>query len=396
MSTGKSPSNQNPPSNTRCDILFLAWSLNSGGAERKCATLANEFSKSGYAVSILTISPHTQNDYRVRDEIHRMAVSDSTALPSSLFNRAKSVLRRLWRIRSVIQDQRPEVVISVGHVQGLLAAICRRRRTQHFVWTTSSTQCFNTNDMRFKFLRFFCNQNKLTLVAQTDAIQAEYRKIRFKNTITIPNPVRIPSAVANQDPDERPIRITTVGRLVSEKSYEHLIDALALLKDIKADWTCQIIGEGPLQEELQERCQSHELEGRIEFTGWVEDVRGALQQSDLFVMTSSVEGQPNALLEAMSESIPCISTDFKGGSARALLGSTGAGIVVQVGDTRAIADSIQSLMADPGQRRELGVRGRETVMQFSVDRVTDRWVEALGLRKKGLDAEPGMPDRTSS
>ena len=319
MSIGESPSNQDPRSNTRCNVLFLAWSLNSGGAERKCATLADEFAKRGYAVSILTISPHTQNDYRVRDDIHRMAVNDSTEHTSSLFNRVRSVLHRLWRIRSVMQDQRPEVVISVGHVQGLLAAICRKRRTQHFVWTTSSTHCFNTNNVRFKLLRFFCNRNKLTLVAQTDAIQEEYRRIGFKETITVPNPVRTPSVAVTRDRNARPVRITTVGRLVSEKSYEHLIDALALLKDAQTEWRCQIIGEGPLQEDLQDHCQAHGLEHRVEFTGWVENVRGALQQSDLFVMTSSVEGQPNALLEAMSESIPCISTDFKGRSARCLL-----------------------------------------------------------------------------
>ena len=381
MSIGASPSNQEPHSGTGCDVLFLAWSLNSGGAERKCAILADEFSKRGHAVSILTISPHTQSDYRVRDDIHRMVVNESTAPPPSLFGRARSVLRRLWRIRSVIQDQRPAVLISVGHVQGLLGAMCRKSRTKHFVWTTSSTHCFNTKDVRFKLLRLFCNRNKLTLVAQTDAIRSEYCRIGFKKTITIPNPVHIPSVAVSRDLNEQKVRITTVGRLVSEKSYEHLIGALALLKDAQAEWTCQIIGQGPLLKDLQDHCQAHGLEGRVEFTGWVEDVRGALQQSDIFIMTSSVEGQPNALLEAMSESLPCISTDFKGGSARALLGSTGAGMVVPVGDTRAIASSIKSLMEDPVQRRELGERGREVVMQFSVDQVTDRWIEALRLEQ---------------
>jgi glycosyltransferase involved in cell wall biosynthesis len=381
MSTGESPSNPDPRSNTRCDVLFLAWSLNSGGAERKCATLADEFSRRGYAVSILTLSPHTQNDYPVRDEVHRMTVNDSTEHSPSLFNRAKSVVRRLWCIRRVIQDQRPEVVISVGHVQGLLAAICGKKRTPHFVWTTSTTHCFNTNDMKFKLLRFFCSRNKVTLVAQTDAIQAEYRKVGFKNIITIPNPVITPLVAANRDPSERPIRIASVGRLVSEKSYEHLIDALALLKDVQVEWTCQLIGEGPLMGELQERCQSRGLGSRVEFTGWVKDIREALQQSDIFVLTSSAEGQPNALLEAMSESIPCITTDFTGGAARDLLGETGAGIVVPVGDTKAIAEAIASLLSDHDRRSALGAKGREVVSAFSVDRITTRWIDVLGLNQ---------------
>ncbi|MAJ45803.1 MAG: hypothetical protein CBC35_00615 [Planctomycetes bacterium TMED75] len=236
---------------------------------------------------------------------------------------------------------------------------------------TSSAHHFNTKEIRFKLLRFFCNRNKLTLVAQTDAIQDEYRQTGFKDITTMPNPVHVPSIPARQKTNERLIRITIVDRLVSVKSHEHPIDGLAVLKGVKAEWTCQIIGEGPLLGELQERCQSRGLGSRVEFTGWVEDVRGALRQSHLFALTSSVEGLPNALLQAMSESIPCICTNFKGGSARTLLGSTGAGMVVPVGDTQAIAASIQSLMADPDQRRELGARGRETVMQFSVERVTD-------------------------
>ena len=120
---------------------------------------------------------------------------------------------------------------------------------------TSSAHHFNTKELRFKLLRFFCNRSKLTLVAHTDAIQDEYRQTGFKDIIAMPNPVHVPSIPARQKTNERSIRITTVDRLVSVKSHEPLIDGLAVLKGVKAEWTCQIIGEGPLLGELQERCQ---------------------------------------------------------------------------------------------------------------------------------------------
>lgn len=361
--------------------MFLAWSLNGGGAERKCAVLANEIARRGYAVSILTICTEHPNDYPLHSAVRRMSMNDSAVNQTSYFNRTKSLLRRLWIVRKTIQRENPFALVSVGHAQAVLGIIGRKSRRMDFLWTTSSTHAFDTGHVRFRLLRHFSKRGQLTLIAQTETIQDEYLSIGFNDTITIPNPVHIPPVPVRQRSSERPIRIITVGRLVSEKSYEDLIDALALLKDAKTDWTCQIIGEGPLQGELKERCRSHGLERRVEFTGWVGDVRAALQQSDLFVMTSSVEGQPNALLEAMSESLPCISTDFKGGSARTLLASTRAGIVVPVGDKRAIADSIQSLMEDQDQRRELGARGRNAVMPFSSDRVTDRWVEVLRLKE---------------
>ena len=93
----------------------------------------------------------------------------------------------------------------------------------------------------------------------------------------------------------------------------------------------------------------------------------------------SWEGQPNALLEAMSEEVPCISTDFTGGAAQDLLERTTAGMVVPVGDTTAIAGALSTLLSDETLRSTLGSRGLEVVSQFSVDRVTQRWIDLLDL-----------------
>jgi glycosyltransferase involved in cell wall biosynthesis len=121
------------------------------------------------------------------------------------------------------------------------------------------------------------------------------------------------------------------------------------------------------------------IDSKVEFMGWVEDVRGLLRKTDIFILTSWYEGQPNALLEAMSESVPCISTDFIGGAAQELLGENAAGIVVPVRDTLAISEAMASLLSDRGLRDDFGAKAREVVSSFRADRIAERWIDTLDL-----------------
>ena len=379
-----------------CDVAFIVWSLSGGGAERKCATLANEMTLRGYSVAILTVDPPSDRDYPIHPKLRRLDIGRGQSTDLSTLGKIKGVLQRFRSIKKALQELNPRSIVSQGHVLGLYSECLRPSKANHVVWTMNAVHGVKVRDYRFTLLKFLCNRRGILCVTQTDLIYGMYEKAGLRKLITIPNPVAIPDVRTRVEQANGPLHITSVGRLDEQKSYDILLESLAILNRSHQDWRCSIVGEGHLGPKLEKQSMELGIDSKVDFTGWVEDVRGLLRKTDIFILTSWHEGQPNALLEAMSESVPCISTDFIGGAAQELLGENEAGIVVPVGDTQAIADSIQSLMGDQDQRRELGARGREVVMQFSVDRVTDRWVEALGLRRKGLDGEPGMPDRTSS
>ena len=193
----------------------------------------------------------------------------------------------------------------------------------------------------------------------------------------------VPSEKESFSSSRTPFRIIAVGRLVAQKSYEKMLDALAILEQNQSDWTCRIVGEGPLHDTLQKQAKDLRIESKVEFAGWSRDVRSLLSASDLYLITSSVEGQPNSLLEAMSESLPSVSTDFDGGAAVDLLKTTSAGLVVPVGDASGIAAAIETLMLDPELRKEMGTKARQVMEPLSIEKVTACWTQELGLTESG-------------
>ncbi|MEE2680925.1 MAG: glycosyltransferase [Planctomycetota bacterium] len=363
----------------RCDVLFIISSIQGGGAERKTTLLAGGLAKRGISVAILTTSPKTDQDFELHPDVRRIQMPGALTNRRGPLARIRALLGRIRFTRREVRKLRPRHIISLGDSEGLLALFCRTPESRQCIWTMSSRSLTAAGNPRNRLLLWLARSRDVLIITQTKAIEHEYRIDGFTRLAMIPNPISIPELRERPPRTEGPLKIVSVGRLIPEKSFETLIDSLAELEKSESGWRCAIIGEGPEDKTLRDRCEAVGLTEKIEFMGWREDVRELMRTSDLFVITSFVEGQPNALLEAMSESLPSVSTHFTGGAARDLLGSTGAGILAPVGDAQAVSDAIRLLMLEPEKRLKLGALGREAVSRFSVDEVTDQWMDHLGL-----------------
>jgi L-malate glycosyltransferase len=100
-------------------------------------------------------------------------------------------------------------------------------------------------------------------------------------------------------------RLVAVGNLKHAKNYPYLLEAFRKMpKNIHLD----IYGSGPLQHELQEQIDKHQLNVRL--CGVREDIQNVLPQYNAFIMSSIFEGQPISLLEAMACGMPSILSDI--------------------------------------------------------------------------------------
>jgi colanic acid/amylovoran biosynthesis glycosyltransferase len=130
---------------------------------------------------------------------------------------------------------------------------------------------------------------------------------------------------------DRKFRILSVGRLSGIKGFEYLLDALALLKQEGLEFSCQIIGDGPLRQELKMQSDSLNLDGCVIFLGAKrsEEVIAYLRDADLFVLacaTDKIEvhdGIPVAFMEAMALGVPVVGTNISGISELIVHGVTG-------------------------------------------------------------------------
>src|SRR6266568_5511302 len=158
-------------------------------------------------------------------------------------------------------------------------------------------------------------------------------------------------------------RIISIGRLVAFKGFEHLIDACAELARRGLDFTCEIIGDGPLRDDLQAKIDMLNLSPRVSLLGSLsqEAVLEKLQAADIFALASVMDRQgasdifPTVIIEAMAAARPVVSTRLAGISESVLHGETG--LLVPPGDTIALAQALQQLIQNAELQTRYGRAG---------------------------------------
>jgi glycosyltransferase involved in cell wall biosynthesis len=152
------------------------------------------------------------------------------------------------------------------------------------------------------------------------------------------------------------------------KGLPYLIEACRILHDEGIDVQCDIIGHGPMHDELAEMIRERSP-GNVRLLGprAQEEVTRMMAEASLFVLPSIVapdgqmEGIPVALMEAMATGRAVVSTSISG--IPELVEHGVSGLLVPPADARALAGAIRELLADPERARRMGERGREKVRE---------------------------------
>lgn len=192
----------------------------------------------------------------------------------------------------------------------------------------------------------------------------------------------IPPTVATvEEVDGRPASgdrydIVWMGRLVPVKRLEDLIDSIAALRPRHPELRVGLAGIGPLEGALRERCARLGIERNVDFLGFRHPT--ALQQGELFVLTSESEGLSIAMLEAMACGLPVVVTDV--GELGDVVREGENGYLVEVGDVETLTKRLDALLSDPELRRRLGEAARSDVRSYAaVERATRIYGELLGI-----------------
>ncbi|NIA15437.1 MAG: glycosyltransferase [Nitrospiraceae bacterium] len=183
--------------------------------------------------------------------------------------------------------------------------------------------------------------------------------------------------------------IYAVGRLVEKKGIEHLVRALAMLRDQGRSFRCRIVGGGPLLEPLRVQVAQASLEGHVELLGAQpqERVKALFGEADAFVLPCVVaasgdrDGIPVALMEAMALGVPVISTGVSG--IPELIQPYRNGLLAAPGDAESLAEQLAALMDDAELAVRLSEAARRTIeTEFEVGRnaaiLARRFVQAAG------------------
>jgi glycosyltransferase involved in cell wall biosynthesis len=186
--------------------------------------------------------------------------------------------------------------------------------------------------------------------------------------------------------------VGTVGRLVAEKGYPELFDAIAgLAPGVRL---IVIGGDDPAKRDaLDSGSLARADAAGVVRLGHRDDVDRLLGAFDVFALASHREGQPRAAMEAAATGLPIIATDIRG--CRQVVEHDVSGLLVPVGDATALRTAIERLARAPEMARAMGAAGRrKAVREFDEREVVRRVLAAYAAvaARKGLTpalARPG-------
>ena len=169
-----------------------------------------------------------------------------------------------------------------------------------------------------------------------------------------------------------------IARLVRYKGVAEYCEAARALKERGVKARCLLVGppeNGPAGYPV------HELERHADAVTWLgpsDDVRTHLRDTHVYVLPSYGEGMPRTVLEALATGRAIITTDTRG--CRETVSDGINGLLVPVGDARALADAMERLTAQPELIASMGTMSRKLAeAEFDVAGVNATMLEALGL-----------------
>jgi glycosyltransferase involved in cell wall biosynthesis len=176
-------------------------------------------------------------------------------------------------------------------------------------------------------------------------------------------------------PDDGPLKLLCVGRLIERKGQRHLIEVIKRLSDATLDVELDLVGEGDDRPAIEAQVARLGLGDRVCFSGYVprEKIAEHYAAAHVFVLPSYNEGMSVALLEAMAAGLAVVVTPTGGTSE--LIEPEINGLVFDWGDVETLASHLRRLAQDRAVVRRMGQAARQRASEFSWDCAALRYVE---------------------
>ena len=193
--------------------------------------------------------------------------------------------------------------------------------------------------------------------------------------MVIPNPVS--DMVPDRYEGERRKEIVAVGRLGIEKNHRLLLEAYADFVQTVPNYTLKIYGKGPLKQDLQTYAEELGISKTVFFADFAPDVLERIKDSYMYVLSSDYEGISNSLLEAMAMGLPVISTDCPIGGSKMLIKDHQNGILVPIGNRKALADAMIELAQNEKMAEQFSLEAAKIKEQYSVESIVKMWKNVI-------------------
>lgn len=359
-------------SNVKKVILFAIPSLQAGGMERVMSELTRYFCQfKNYEVHLILYGLK-------RDIFYPLPTNINIYKPSFEFNNAKrtwSTIKTLLFLRKKIKQIKPDTLLSFGEYWNSFVLLANTGLPFR-VFVSDRCQPDKSLGKLHDFLRKMLYPKAAGVICQTELAKNIYQNIfDQKNFRVIGNPIR---EIKSSQILKKDNIVLTVGRLIKTKHHDELIKIFAELYPI--DWKLVIIGDDALKQKnrnkLANLIKELGMQEKIKLMGKMSNVDEFYNKSKIFAFTSSSEGFPNVIGEAMSAGLPVIAYDCIAGP-RELIEHEMTGYLIELHNQEKFKSSLKRLIEDENLRLEMGIKAKEKIKEFSVEGIAQKFEKIL-------------------
>lgn len=374
-------------------LMIVIHSLQGGGAERVAVDIAAYWVVRGYRVTLVTQTGVEADAYALHPDVRRVALGTAGAAAGRLLG-VLANLRRVFRLRRLMRRERPDIVLGMMTTASVLSVIAARNLSCRVIATEHTHPPSQELSPMWLRLRRWAYPRAAAVVALTKGTAAWMeRNVPGSRMSVIPNAVRWPLEAGEPllpvpDLDGRH-RLLAVGRLHWHKGFDLLIRAFASIAAYFPDWDLVILGEGSERDVLQSQIHAAGLSDRVSMPGRAGNVGQWYEASDLYVLSSRVEGLSNTLLESMASGLAAVAFDCETGPREVVRDGIDGVLVRPAEDWEALAAHLSDLMAHPALREAYARRAIDVRDRFSTARVMAMWHHVFEGRQNQRPASAG-------
>jgi glycosyltransferase involved in cell wall biosynthesis len=344
---------------------------NFGGTAMSIRRLANYFSGQGLAVDIL-----------MRAQPQHFLFDDLAAAVTVRQLDADSKPRLFLELLRYTRATRPDVLLAIDTRASLIASwLAYFPGLTTRLWSSFRSEL---NQDQARMLRGIARRSQGVIAISRGLAEDFCRlsdtpadKLHVIHNLAVTSEIADLARAAVDHPwlqgDPHPV-LCAIGRLVPEKGFADLIEAMPAVRQEHPHARLLIIGQGPLLDQLRQQSSRLGLGDCIDFAGFQKNPWAFLARADLFVMPSLAEAFGNVLAEALSLGVPSVACDCPHGPAE-ILDHGRYGRLVPPADPAALAAAILETLRQPPERARL-IEGAQRFTEAVAGRA---YLETLGL-----------------
>ncbi|WP_319371124.1 glycosyltransferase [uncultured Ilyobacter sp.] len=295
-------------------LMFLITGLYYGGMER-VALIAHSLLKDEYDISLVTLYSGDK-DYKLDFDYYDLKCTPK----HSQFSKVINTFNRIKKVKKIKNEINPDIVMSFGAPANFSNAVTKSNEKvilgiRSYDWLYNYFATHQIDKWTY---------NKADTVVSVSKVISKGANLIFclneEKSKTLYNPYDL-NYIEKKSyeiveegvfPDDC-FNIISVGRLVNQKGYNHLVKAFSIVAKQFLNCNLYIIGGGEKESELIKLISDLGLQDRIFLLGKKENPYKYMRKADIFVLSSITEGFPNAMVEAMAVGLPILAVDCKSG-----------------------------------------------------------------------------------